>query len=60
MVVCLFKMEILLFVAIISTKRFGSQLSEINLLHKESFVISLTNLSSKCLMAKFGQTNTQQ
>ena len=49
--VCLFKMEILLFelsVAIMSTKRFGNHLSGINLFHKESFIIILTNLPSKC------------
>ncbi len=33
-------------------KRFGSHLLEINSLHEESFVISLTNFPSKCKMRK--------
>ena len=37
--------------------RFESQLSEINLLHKDSCVI---NLSSKCYTAKFDHTNTRE
>ena len=70
--VCLFRSKtrwryfslFLLFVAIISTKTFGSHLLVKNVLHIESLVISSTNLLSKCSTAKkkwaIYHTNTRE